>query len=379
MSKARRVPLVPLILALATLCIVALGATMAVHAEARVNKVALNQAPKPVTVVEATAAQYRGVRRYVGTIEPWVAANVGPQLVSAFVDTVLVRPGAVVRKGDVMATLDCRNASASSQAIAMQAQAIAARQEAVAHEAARLTGLVDGGFVSPNEAEQKTAQSSAEQAQLLATQAQLRGSSLLVNDCVLRAPFDGEVATRSIDPGAFVHPGVPILQIVDRATVRVVADAPEVDFPIVAPGSAVTIRALATGQELSATISRRAPAADAATRTAHFEMDLADPTRALPVGTSADIHIDVGTPEPAVEVPLSAATVRGERASLFVIEGNVATKRVLRVLGERAGRLFLEPALGVGSHVVLEGRALLEDHDRVTATLAEKSRSGDVP
>lgn len=364
----RRTPLLPVAIGLGALAIIVAGATMVVHAEAKVNQIALDQSAKPVTVVEARSTTYRGTRSYVGAIEPWVEAKVGPQLIAAYVDTVLVRPGAVVKKGDVVATLDCRNANASSQAVAMQARAIAARQEAISHEASRLNGLLDGGFVSPNEAEQKSAQSAAEQAQLLASQAQLLGSSLQVNDCILRSPFAGEVADRTCDPGAFVRPGVPIVSIVDRSTVRIVADAPEVDFPVIAPGTLVKIHVLATNQDLSGTISRRAPAADPMTRTAHFEIDVADPTRTLPVGTTADIRIDVGSAEPATEIPLSAATVRGDKATVFLVENNVAHKRSILVKGEREGRLFLDTSLAPGSRVVTEGRALLSENDKVAAS-----------
>ena len=371
-SKPKRA-LIPLLIGVGALTIVVLGATMVVRAEAKVNRVALDQSAKPVTVIEARAATFRGSRDYVGTIEPWVEAKVGPQMISAYVDTVLVRPGAVVKKGEVVATLDCRNANASSQAVAMQARAIAARQEAISDEASRFNGLLDGGFVSPNEAEQKAAQSSAERAQLLATRAQLLGTSLQVNDCVLRSPFDGEVATRNGDPGAFVRPGVSILSIVDRSTVRIVADAPEVDFAVIAPGSAVQLRVLATNQQLSAKISRRAPAADPMTRTAHFEIDFADADRVLPVGTTADIRIDIGEPRPATEIPLSAATVRGDKATIYVIEGGTAHKRSVDVLGEREGRLYLDPSLASGAHVVTEGRALLNDKDRVAASLEPPS------
>jgi membrane fusion protein (multidrug efflux system) len=374
-NPPRRRSFIPAAIGIGAVAIIALGATMVVHAEAKVNRVALDQSPKPVTVVAAQGTTFRSSRSYVGTLEPWVEAKVGPQMVSAYVDTVLVRPGAVVKKGEVVATLDCRNANAASQAVAMQARAVEARQEAIAHEATRLNGLLDGGFVSPNEAEQKSAQSSAEQAQLLATQAQLLGTSLEVNDCVLRSPFDGEIANRTIDPGAFVRPGVSIVSIVDRATIRVVADAPEIDFGFLAPGTKVKIHVLATNQDVSATISRRAPAADPVTRTAHFEMDVADPERALPVGTTADIHIDIGAPEPATEIPLSAATVRGDQAVVFVVDGNIARKRTVLVKGERAGRLFLDVALTPGTKVVTEGRALLSDKDKVTATQQDEAPS----
>jgi RND family efflux transporter MFP subunit len=372
-STARRRSFIPLLIGVGALSIVLLGATMVVSAEGKVNKVALDQTAKPVTVMEAQSSTFRGSREYVGTIEPWVEAKVGPQMISAYVDTVLVRPGAVVKKGAVVATLDCRNANASSQAVAMQARAVAARQEAISHEATRLNGLLDGGFVSPNEAEQKSAQSSAEEAQVLATQAQLLGSSLQVNDCVLRSPFDGEIAARNADPGAFARPGTAIVSVVDRSTVRIVADAPEVDFSVIAPGNAVKVHVLATNQDLSATISRRAPAADPMTRTAHFEMDVADPERALPVGTTADIRIDVGAPQPATEIPLSAATVRGDKATIYVVENDIAHKRSVLIKGEREGRLYLDTSLAAGARVVTEGRALLSDNDRVAASVEKAS------
>lgn len=372
--RARRLTPISLAIAIGVLTVTGAGVSMAVHAQASVNQVALDRTAKPVSVVEAQAATFRDSRSYVGTIEPWLEAKIGPQMISAYVDTVLVRPGAAVKKGDVVATLDCRNASATSRSVAMQARAVAARQAAISHEAARFNGLLDGGFVSPNEVEQKAAQSAVERAQLEATQAQLLGSTLQVDDCTLRAPFTGEVATRSSDPGAFVRPGVAIASIVDRSTVRIVAHAAEVDFPVTAPKSAVKVHVFATNRELSAAISRRAPAADPATRTVDFEIDVPDPERSLPVGTTADIRIDTGEPRPACEIPLAAATVRGDTATVFVIDGTVAHKRALKVLGERDGRLFVEPALGAGTRVVVQGRALLNDEDRVAATLQKVSR-----
>ncbi|HEX3596068.1 MAG TPA: efflux RND transporter periplasmic adaptor subunit [Polyangiaceae bacterium] len=345
------------------------GVLLLRRAESHTNDVALSNAPKPVTVLATSRTTFRASRTYVGTLDPWVRAAVGPQLVSAYVGTVLVRPGAIVKKGDVLATLDCRNASATSQAVAMQARALDARQKAFAHESARVQGLLDGGFVSTNEAEQKAAQSSSEQAQLLAAQAKLLGTTLEVNDCILRAPFEGEVATRNIDPGAFVRPGDAIVSVVDRSIVRIAGDAPEIDFRVVAPGTEVRIHVLSTRQDLVGKVSRRGPAADDATRTVHFEIDVPNRARTIPVGTTAELAIDVGEPVSAIELPLLATTVRGSKASLFVVEDRTAHARVLPLLGEREGTVYVAPELEEGARVVTEGRALLNDGDKVRAQL----------
>jgi membrane fusion protein (multidrug efflux system) len=372
-TAPKKSPLIPIAVLGGVLVLLGLGTLLLHHAESGTNHVALSSAPKPVTVVAAIGTTFRSSRTYVGTLEPWVRAAIGPQLVSAYVDTVLVRPGTVVKKGAVLATLDCRNASATSQAVAMQARALDARQKAFAHESARVQGLLDGGFVSPNEAEQKAAQSAEQQAELLAGQAKVLGTALEVGDCILRSPFDGEIATRSYDPGAFVRPGAAIVTVIDRSIVRVSGDAPEVDFAVVAPGTEVKIHVLSTRQDLVGNVSRRAPAADEGTRTIHFEIDVPNADRSIPVGTTGELSIDFGESVAAVEVPLISAAVRGAKASVFVVDDGVAHTSVVPVLGERGGQIYLAPRLKPGSLVVTEGRALLNDADEVAPQI-EKGR-----
>jgi RND family efflux transporter MFP subunit len=224
-----------------------------------------------------------------------------------------------------------------------------------------------GGFASQNELEQLSARSASEKAEAESMRASLVSRSLEVSDCILRAPFDGEVAERYVDPGAYLRPGSAVVSVVNRNRVRIVADAPESDFTVVAPGTTVRIEIESTGARLQGPVSRRSPAADESTRTVHFEIDLDNASHALPVGSTARLSIDVGTPVPASEIPLSAAIIRGEKATVYVVEGDIAKRRVVPVLGESGGSLFVDPQLKAGSPIVIEGRALLDDGDKVTA------------
>lgn len=370
LRKSRAVPLSVIGIVLSSL----LGGAWALaRAEQEVNDVPLSAAPKEVAAVRPKAATYQATRRYVGTLRPWQQAGVGPQLASGFVGSVLVRPGAIVKRGDVLATLDCRNASASSQAVAAQARALEARQRAAAKESARVQEMKEGGFVSDNELEQSLAQTEAAAASIQALQATLQSKQLEVNDCVMRAPFAGEIAQRMHDPGAFVRPGTSIVTVIDRDVVRLVADVPEADFAAVAPGTSVRIRLLATGQERAAVIARRSPSADVDTRTIHVEIDLNDARRQLPVGTTAQLELDVGTAEPALELPLIAATIRGKRATLFVVRDGKVEKAQLDVLGERGASVLLRPALRPDDVVVTQGKSQLSSGDAVRAHVEQES------
>src|SRR5262249_13509595 len=62
------------------------------RAAARSNLVSLFAARKPVTIARAKRGFFRAKRSYVGTVHPWALARIGPQYVSAYVGTGLVRP-----------------------------------------------------------------------------------------------------------------------------------------------------------------------------------------------------------------------------------------------------------------------------------------------
>ncbi len=368
---ASRSILVPVVIALFVGLIAVTGISLRRRAESRTNHVALDSLPRGVTVVPSRSATFRPSHRYVGTLQPWVEASVGPQFVSAYVSTVLVRPGAAVQRGEVLATLDCRDASARSRAIAAEARALEARRAALAAQATRVTGLLDGGYVAENEAQMRTAESDSQQAEVQATEARLIDTTLSVNDCILRAPFDGDVGQRLVDPGAFVRPGASMITVVDRRIVRLVVDVPETDFGAIAPGTPVQITMLAVHRDITAPVSRRSPSANQETRTVHAEIDLPDPERTIPVGTTAELRVDVGTPVLATAIPLTGASVRGERAEAFTVENGVAHLRRLSVLGEVRGTLYVDSSgLPAGAMVVTEGRATLTDRDRVDAHLA---------
>jgi len=375
----KRSALIPVAIGAGVLVVLGVGLALVLHAEAQVNHVAMASEARPVTVISASETTFRDSHKYVGTLRPWIEANVGPQYISVYVDTVLVRPGATVQRGEVLATLDCKNASAQSVAVAAEARAIDARQRAVSDETARMKTLLDGGFIDPNSVEIKQAEAASEEAKLASQRAKLAATALEVNDCILRAPFDGEVATRTVDPGAFVRPGTPLVSVVDRNTVRMTVDVPEIDFNVVAPGNTVSLHVLATNVTFPATISRRSPSADPDTRTVHVEIDVPDPQRQIPVNTTGEVTIEVGEPIKATSIPLVAASISGEKAAVFLVDNGVARKKSFPVLGEKGSDLFLDQTLKPGTLIVTEGQFVLNDGDHVAPKQANYATAQAAP
>lgn len=354
-----------------TAATVAAGQTLVDASTANVNHDALASHPLPVTTVAAQTAEYRAKRRYIGTLRAWEAARVGPQVLSAYVQRVLVRPGAVVRQGEVLAELDCRHAHANLAVVEQKTRSAVVRRDALVKESSRVGALKDSGFVAANEVEQLQAKADAEHARVEESKAEEQSAGLRELDCVLRAPFAGEIAERWVDPGAFVRPGDGVVSVVDRRQVRLVFDVPETDYAAVAPGKTLDVLVLAGALHVQAVVSRRSPSADPGTRTVHVEADLANNSRTLPLNTTAEVRVELGAPVPALSVPLTAVDVRGERASFFIVDKGKASKRRAQVLGEAGSMLFITPDIPPDAPLITEGRALLKDGDAVLAHLLE--------
>jgi RND family efflux transporter MFP subunit len=361
----------PWLIAAGTTVIVLVGVGLAVRAAHRQNNTALAQAPKRVGTLAVKEAVYRLQHRYVGTLMAWEESKLGPQFISGYVTEVRVRPGAVVRRGEALAIIEPERAKAQNTVSLMQAQAIQASLSALANQSERIQGLRKKGIVSENEAENKLAEVLSEKARLEAAKAQMASTDVEFQDTVQRAPFDGEIAERYLDPGAFVRPGSFILSVVNRTRIRCAADAPEGDHPFLTVGRSVHLDLLADGKQMEAKISRVSPAADPSTRTIHFELDLDNKDHSLPVGTTAEMLILETEGRKVIELPSAAARVEGTRAIVFVVEGDRVRKKVLQFLGEREGQLYLSPDVPEGTMVVLDGRAQLEDGDLVLASPAQ--------
>lgn len=143
------------------------------------------------------------------------------------VKSVRVRVGARVKRGDVLVEVDRDLANtqvAQVQEVQASRQQLLAQREQLERDAARTEGL--GAELAPQvEAERLRAQIKAIDAQLMQTQASLRGAQEQLRRHRVLAPFDGVIASRQINPGDWVNPGTAALEIVSDQGVEALVNA----------------------------------------------------------------------------------------------------------------------------------------------------------
>jgi membrane fusion protein, multidrug efflux system len=307
---------------------------------------------------------------------------------TGFVKSIAVDRGSKVTQGELIAELE------APELVARQAQAYAAYESAQSQLAAGQARLASDqgtyqhmsaaakvpGVVAANDLEiaQKTVQSdeanvAALEKTVQAAQENLRAVSQLQSYLRIVAPFDGEVTTRYVHPGALVGPAggpgasTPIVQIQTLARHRLVIPVPEYDAADIPVGTVVSFTVPSyPGRVFQAPIARVSRAVDNKTRTMPVELDVRDSRAELNPGMFCEVSWPVRRDYSTLFVPASAVANDLERAFVIRIENN-KVKWVDVKTGARSGNLIeVFGDLKEGDQVAMRGT----DQIRPGATVA---------
>jgi RND family efflux transporter MFP subunit len=315
-----------------------------------------------------------------GEVRGWYASTIYAR-VSGYVAKWIVDIGDVVKKDQVMATLD--TPELDSQLAAAQHQLAVASAEVRVREADaefakttydRWQGSPKG-VVSEQEREDKKAQYAVSIAQLNAARARVsQGQSnvdrltYLAGFKQVAAPYDGVVTERRIDIGDLVSVGSTLLYgVAQHQKVRVFVNVPQSAATDVSVGTAVRVAASEyPNRVFEGVVARTSDSLDPRARTLRVEVDLDNKDHALLPGMYIQAEFQL-KPGSAVQVPASALLFRtgGPQVAVVDAAGTVRFKRV--TIGRDNGN-FVEIASGVaeGDKVVLNISNQIADGDKVT-------------
>lgn len=331
--------------------VLALAALLGVAAGCGEKKQASAPAAAPLTDVALVAAQRATVPDYVeavGTVRARQSSQLSSQIV-ATVTSVRVREGQHVRRGDLLVVLDDAQQAASyaraTAAVAAAQQDIGAAQADDTLASATLNryqSLYEKKSVSPHEMDEVQARATAaaahhEQAraglaQAAAMQSQARAG---LGYTRIRAPFDGVVTAKFVDPGALASPGVPLLTVEDTGTFRLEAAVDETAIPFVKLGGTAPVALDALGGEIEGKVAQIVPAVDPASRTFTVKVELPADAR-LRSGLFGRVRFARGQRQ-AILVPRLAVVDRGQLQGLYVVSPDGTLNLRFVTLGKTSG------------------------------------------
>ena len=162
--------------------------------------------PPQVTVAKPVTRQVADQDEYVGRFVAVDSVEVRAR-VSGYLEAIHFQDGQMVRKGDLLFTIDRRpfeSALAQAQASLAQAKANLAFADA---DLQRALSVVVGAVISQQTLDQRTQAKRVAQANVSAQEQAVRQASLDVEFTELRAPVDGRIGDRRVSVGNLVTGG----------------------------------------------------------------------------------------------------------------------------------------------------------------------------
>jgi RND family efflux transporter MFP subunit len=199
----------------------------------------------------------------------------------------------------------------------------------------------------------------------------------MLDFATLRAPFDGVITERWVDPGALTQVGTTkLLHLVQADVVRVRVHVPQSDVVSVREESTaeVSVDEL-PGRTFQAKVGRLFWGLARETKTMAVEFDIrnegADRTAWVRPGMFARVAMNLDPRPNVLVLPASALVVEKKKTFVFVATDGVA-KRVAVDVGMDNGVEF-EAKSGVAEtdEVVVAGKNLVSDNDKVRVTRRE--------
>lgn len=263
------------------------------------------------------------------------------------VTAVRFEEGRQVRRGEVLVELD------GAQARADLAVAEAALAES-RNQYQRSQELYTTKVLSDSQIEQIEATFKANEARVAAARARL-------GDTVIRAPFAGRVGLRRVSVGSLISPGTVITTLDDTSTIKLDFTIPETFLSSVEPGLEITSRSVAyPDADFGGRVSSVDTRLDPATRSVTVRALLPNPSGLLKPGMFLTVRLSRGAAD-ALMVPEEALVPEQGNVFVYVVKGEVAEKRRVRMGQRRVGEVQVLEGLADGELVVTEGTQKLRD------------------
>ena len=294
------------------------------------------------------AAVYSGTAPIEAFAEADVIAKVGGE-----VREILVEEGDEVVKGQVLARLD-------GDRLRLELNQSEANLQKLRRDYERNVDLKDKGLISTGDFDKI-------RYEMEALEASYNLARLELDYTRIRAPIDGVLSNRYIRIGNTNDVNDPAFPVTSYDPLVAYLHVPEREYRNIRQGQPVgiDIDALA-GQRVIATVTRVSPIVDPETGTFKITIEIRDDERRIKPGMVGRISIVYDQHSNVLQIPRSAILENAGKMSVFVVEGDKAIRRPVRIGYGSGGMVEIVEGLADADRVVTMGQIGLKDDALVT-------------
>ncbi|MEO1293368.1 MAG: efflux RND transporter periplasmic adaptor subunit [Pseudomonadota bacterium] len=365
-----------------------LGAILVIAAalSGAASPAAAQQPPARVMVAEAELQTISDTAPVIARLAASVESQVATR-VAGVIESVSFEVGDAVTQGQTLARLDGRlfeiakrsaeaNVAVAEAGVAVAEAGLAltrqtlTRQEQLRNSAAFARSQVED---LSQELVQGQAVLTQAQAQVETAKAAAAQAAYDLEHLDIRAPFDGVILQRSVQPGQYIMLGAEAATLLDLARLEIEADVPAEMISSLAPGTEV-VAVLDGGKSTVATVRAVVPIETVSTRTrpVRFDADLSglDPL-VYAAGKALTLQIPISAPRSALVVPKDALVRRGAGWMVYVVTDGSAVPRTVTLGSSNGDGIEIQSGLTEGDLVVVRGNERLRPGQKVNPERAD--------
>jgi len=301
------------------------GAVLAGCADANSQDGAATAAPAgpPVSAAVVVEKPVAETQEFSGRLEAVETVEIRPR-VSGYITTVNFKPGAEVKKGDVLFVIDPRPYQAEADRAGAAANAARARADLARLELQRAERLLADKAIAQREFDEKAAAQKELDASARAAQAQFEAARLNLAYTRITAPIDGRVSKAEITLGNLVDASAVLTSVVSTDRIYASFDGDEETYLRVgtraqrAKGATVKVGlANEEGFPHEGKLEFVDNQLDARTGSVRMRATLANPDRALAPGLFA--RVQVGSPVANKAIVINDRAVGTDQSRKYVV------------------------------------------------------------
>lgn len=291
-----------------------------------------------------------------GTVTVDALANIASKITGR-VEKISVDEGDLVRKGQILATLDQTNLRNQVAVAKAQIDAALTTSEERRREWRREKELVGSGSVGVEELQRYRERYAVAVSAVRSARAELGDARYRLSLAQIPTLLNGVVIQRRVVPGASVVPGQTMFTIADTDEIYVDTFVDQDSAGTIHKGQMATV--ILRGREdqpLRGSVLRIRPRADATTEETVAEVSFHIPAQQLQLGQWANVFIRTGEAKHALIVPQTALMPMGKALFVWVVDTDHHLHRERVTMAARSPRspmVAVNGALHTGEHVVL--------------------------
>ncbi len=201
------------------------------------------------------------------------------------------------------------------------------------------------------------------QATIATAMANIKGLNIQIAKSTISSPINGVVTSQNINVGEVVSPAVPVISIIDSSILKLRSTVSQDYLLLLTQGQAVQVSVDGyPNLKLSGKITGIGPMAVNTGEVFPVEISLNNDGN-LMVGMSA--HAALMTKVQGIVVPTSAVIQKDGQTTVFVTDGQTASKRVVKTGLNNDNFIQILDGLSEGEQVVISNVGALTDNNRV--------------